>query len=636
MIRPPQHETDSKGEALLLTAFAALGWAVNQITKDYGRDFEVEVFRSGKTTGMTFNVQLKSSESPSYSSRNEFASLRLDTPNARYLAIEMRHPVFVIQADVPQKRLFWSALQMDGALLAHLSKKPNASSCTIRVPLANELPSTSDRLVQMLGHISTVLASRRLMEIPTAAFTASTASMTESSELSKSLRNKSDALDLMHVQELTASGDFGGARSGVQAVLSSQQSSVESKFFALLVEEKNERVAAATAGASAAEQAKVFSETAVKLQKLMRHGPGALKYYSLLFRLAAEFYQLVREDWGLYLNWKVHHKTEDLWWRAELRFRRAEISDRIIGKYNQFVRVVRWSERTSYQSALPLALLRIVDGATTLIVRLELEEMPQAAVPFRKSVFEICKLACAIAVEFGDENAHVRAAVSAGLLSRDREADCVIWAKEEIERVSGDADRDWGRATFADQARHLMGEELPGDIYKVPVEQQIYENMASALGIDVADPENPFAEMVKIGIDDLDPTRVLKDCDHLFVTLSRRGPGLIPLLIALQLQLPTMGAKILHCTLHRYTGEGATLDGTYRRFQEDYCSKCPDKSPRANDWQYSPEWQEAENERNKEFMAGPRRPTHNPLPPPPPPHVWKAMNEDGDDEMAGT
>lgn len=31
---------------------------------DYGRDFEIEVFREQKTTGITFSVQLKSSESP--------------------------------------------------------------------------------------------------------------------------------------------------------------------------------------------------------------------------------------------------------------------------------------------------------------------------------------------------------------------------------------------------------------------------------------------------------------------------------------------------------------------------------------------------------------------------------------------
>jgi hypothetical protein len=149
--------------------------------------------------------------------------------------------------------------------------------------------------------------------------------------------------------------------------------------------------------------------------------------------------------------------------------------------------------------------------------------------------------------------------------------------------------------------------------------------MAASLGIDLGNPEDLFAGMVKIGIDDLDPTRVLRDCRHLFLTLSRHSPGFFQLSIAHQLQLPTMGAKVLHCALHKYTREGTTLDGVYSEFRTDYCSQCPDRIPRAGDWQYSHQWQLAENERNQEFMSGPRRPTRRPLPPPPPPpHLWQA------------
>ena len=37
-----------------------------------------------------------------------------------------------------------------------------------------------------------------------------------------------------------------------------------------------------------------------------------LKLYALLFRVAADFYELVREDWGLFQNWKVHQHTGDV------------------------------------------------------------------------------------------------------------------------------------------------------------------------------------------------------------------------------------------------------------------------------------------------------------------------------------
>jgi hypothetical protein len=111
VFRPPQHETDDKGEALLYAIFAQLGWTVNRIGKDYGRDFEIEIFHSGKSTGILFNVQLKSSVSPSYSRNKEFLSVKLKIRNARYLAQELHLPTFVIRADVTQNKLFWSPPQ---------------------------------------------------------------------------------------------------------------------------------------------------------------------------------------------------------------------------------------------------------------------------------------------------------------------------------------------------------------------------------------------------------------------------------------------------------------------------------------------------------------------------------------------
>ena len=165
VFRPPQHETDDKGEALLHTIFAQLGWTVNRIGKDYGRDFEIEIFRDGKSTGIVFNVQLKSSEAPSYSKRGEFVSVDLKVANARYLAEELHLPTFVIQADVSQNKLFWSAPQIDSALGAHLANSPHAKSCTIRVPVKNEFPATVQELVETVGQLATVLASKRLMGI---------------------------------------------------------------------------------------------------------------------------------------------------------------------------------------------------------------------------------------------------------------------------------------------------------------------------------------------------------------------------------------------------------------------------------------------------------------------------------------
>jgi hypothetical protein len=237
VFRPPQHDIDDQGEALLRTIMAQLHWAVTKIEKgaDYGRDFQIEIFRNGRSTGIVFNVQLKSSASPAYSKDHSYVSVKLEAPNARYLAFELQLPAFVMHADVVQNRLYWSTPQTDSDLHAKLGKKPPAKTSKIRVPLKNELPATEDQLVEMVTQLMVLLGSRRLAEIEPAVLVAASSSMRESAELSRSLRNHSDTLDLMAAQRATEAADFEAARRAIQAVLSSPQSSVESKFFAVLV-----------------------------------------------------------------------------------------------------------------------------------------------------------------------------------------------------------------------------------------------------------------------------------------------------------------------------------------------------------------------------------------------------------------
>jgi hypothetical protein len=201
--------------------------------------------------------------------------------------------------------------------------------------------------------------------------------------------------------------------------------------------------------------------------------------------------------------------------------------------------------------------------------------------------------------------------VSAALLSRDRSAECVTWAQSEAGQIAEKATREWALETIAGQPDSLGNNILDDEPVPVAMEQQIYRNMANALGYDLGDVNNPVSEMVRIGIDDFDPTRVLQDCEHMFLTLGRQGHTIFHSMLAEQLQLPTMGPKVLHCSLHKYTRVGMSLDETYERFRRDYCDKCPDRLPREVGWHYAHEWQLGQNALNKEFMDGPRSPTYD-------------------------
>ena len=192
--RPEQHKTDSQGKAILRTTFADLGWTVTEIREDYGRDFEVEVFRNRQSTGIIFSVQLKSSATPAYSAAGDFVSQRLDRPNALYIAREIRHPVLLIVADVTANRLFWATPQCDKALLEALHRRLSAKTITVRIPVLNELPSATSQLIESLGQVETFIASRRLLEVPISQFAESIKGRLDTTVLSQALRDKSEIL----------------------------------------------------------------------------------------------------------------------------------------------------------------------------------------------------------------------------------------------------------------------------------------------------------------------------------------------------------------------------------------------------------------------------------------------------------
>jgi hypothetical protein len=141
--------------------------------------------------------------------------------------------------------------------------------------------------------------------------------------------------------------------------------------------------------------------------------------------------------------------------------------------------------------------------------------------------------------------------------------------------------RTFGNTIVEHQADRIQGGPLPEDPYQQPTAKQIYENMASAFGIDMADPTNELAKLVRVGIDDLNIGKVLKNCEHLEIALTpMRG-------ISSGLRLPTMGSKRLRCTLHGVAVVGLALDDVYGAFRAKHCDTCNDCVPRPADWSYS-------------------------------------------------
>jgi hypothetical protein len=332
-----------------------------------------------------------------------------------------------------------------------------------------------------------------------------------------------------------------------------------------------------------------------KLQELSRKGPSHLKFFALIAKLSAELEYIVFLDYGLCLNWRIHGSSTDLLWKAYLIFERANSYRSIVKKYNQCVRLVRYATNSKDRWALSQALIRIVHAISPFIRRLSWEKQNKIAEQYSASALQICRLAAWIAEQNESDDDLFYSVIAALTISKDQDCEAWKWAKETTERIKKLVARKKAEEILHSHEAKLSGEENERD--RKSIGRQIYENMAAAIGIDLADPHDPEAQIVRLGLKDLDPTRALKDCKHLFITTGFSQP-----LIAQALRMPSAGEKIIHCTLHCYAAGGQSLDVIYGSFKQKFCNACPDCSPRPSNWEYSDEWQKQELERLDVYM----------------------------------
>jgi len=129
--------------------------------------------------------------------------------------------------------------------------------------------------------------------------------------------------------------------------------------------------------------------------------------------------------------------------------------------------------------------------------------------------------------------------------------------------------------------KRWAGERVEGDYHGDTIWQAI-QNVASALGIDVGDENDPLVRGLRVAAKDSSSKRVLATCEHLLDSLGATGP--IARQIARMFNITTAGSKVIHCTLHNYHVEGKDIDSAYADFRKRHCDSCPDRKPRPEEW----------------------------------------------------
>src|SRR5258708_12429460 len=156
-----------------------------------------------------------------------------------------------------------------------------------------------------------------------------------------------------------------------------------------------------------------------------------------------------------------------------------------------------------------------------------------------------------------------------------------------------------------ERAKKRWGGELVEGDYDGDTIWQIMQNMASELGVDLSDENDPLVRGLRIAAKDDTSKRVLATCEYILDSLGATGPTARR--IRRLFNISTAGSKVIHCTLHNYHVEGKDLDSAYAEFKTRHCDSCPDRRPRPEAWRGTEKEIREIQSLHRRFAPGPSR-----------------------------
>jgi hypothetical protein len=441
---------------------------------------------------------------------------------------------------------------------------------------------------------------REFTSASTESFAESLGHLPDQEALYEACHERSDRLRLSKITDLFRQRKLDKARPLAEAVLMDPDSTIETKFWAHIQLEGIDFSETVHAGKPQSELPKLHLAHARALQKLTAKGPKPLKFYSLIAKHAAELEILVHENFSLFMAGQQHSLAYgDPIMSLALYARRSALTKQIVSKYNRCVLLARYASKYPDRWVLGRALTNIVRAIARYLITLRSERELDAERAFAQSALQICKLAAWISSETADTEGVILAILNALMTTDSEHSDAYRWAIEAANRLGLEA-RNAALITIERARKRWKGQRVEGD-YQGDTIWQIFQNIATGLGVSIDDENDPLVRGLRIAARDNSPERVLARCENLLVSQGATGP------VARQIwklfNITNASSKVVHCTLHNLHVEGKELDSAYAEFKRNHCDSCPDQKPTPEGWRYTDEIREVIHRRHYDFVA---------------------------------
>ena len=596
MKRPQEHITDTAARKLLQTAIPN-EWVAREQADDYGIDYEVEVFSNQQSTGVIFKVQLKGMSAPTIA--GDCISYSLELKHTNYYLNELAIPVFIVIADTSSSQTYWYAPQIDDDLANRLrvAMEKNQETITVHVPLANTMATTTGKIIQACVKCILVLATKRVSDSSEWDFSEALKGINLTESFAQGLQDKADMAKLNLAYTRLLAKEFPECIALTDRILQSADTNIETKFQALLYQEdasvKLELRGPRDSGEVLSKVPLFFAQ---KMLQLSVAGPLQLRTFARAADRIGRFHVLVMEEYSLFLNLKIQPQDPDPFILIQLSQHRAIKIRQIRTLYRQSWRMIHFSIDQGFISLIPQLVQRLVPGLNIMFVRLRNDGLRNSYLSLRRDALLLIQMAFELAVSAKDFDTSSHLALDALLMLDPADSTDFEPALRTIiswtDKIPDVQQKQSLNARVEDSARRMRENYVQAqNATEIPIEEEenVYRRMATSLGIDLENPDDRIAQIVNIGLRDLNPERVLRNCRHFFLALTGGG---VP---AQMLQLPTAGGKALHCLAKHITIQGLSLDSLYEHFKASYCAGCELSDPHPAEWKWTRKWQLDQN-----------------------------------------
>lgn len=565
-------------------------WQFEETGKDFGRDGYLEVFDGDESTGRVIPCQVKGQQRATRVHDGHKIAQRISVGRLRYL-VELEGPSVLLVADTSTKEVWWLTPQTSAEVQGILAQQsPDKKEVTIHVPTTNVYgEKCRTDFLTGIGKASQWVATNVLCAGDLRDYTDAISVGLDLEEVERALQDRTDLLRLRRAIGFAVSGNLEAAAEALAVVFQNPQSAAPMKVAALVQQEAVATQAAVLDRRPNFELRTTSLYIARAILDLCRPESLSLRFFAHANRRAAELHFYCNEAFEQAMVRLTPDSLLKPFILEEIRRRERYVTRAINRNVRLFNRLIAIGLEKKLYTQIPELVAKFLYAIQNLALALAAEKRAQA----RERIMEISKpladMGMQIAQALGDgESVLTIGTMLVGQHPGEDAPALKNWCNYVTERVTVFAPKEQ-RDHVLEQLRlrieDLMLKVHAGADYNEEIHRQIVTNLASQLGINLDDEDDRIADIVRVGLKDYSPERVIRECEHMFMMARDYGE------IGQMLDLPTAGQKELWCTKHGHAMGGWDLDDLAGWFKEEYCRKCGDHVPRAEAWRWSRNWQ---------------------------------------------